>query len=70
MTDYDRRLERLEAQVNSPTLPLVVHTYSDSPFTEAEQIANARRINDWPDDGAHPIIHIHHQYVKPDGTRT
>jgi hypothetical protein len=49
----------LEAEVTPPTLPLVVQTYSDSPLTEAEQIAEALRKNNWPEGvGPYPRSRI------------
>jgi len=62
MTDYARRLKRLEVDTSPPARPLVVHTYSDSPLTEAEQIADALRKNDWAEDW--PILHVRNTYVK------
>ena len=49
MTDYDRRLERLEAEMEPPALPLIIVTFSNSPLSEEEQIAVERRKRNWPD---------------------
>ena len=65
MTDYDRRLERLEAELEPPALPLLIVTFSNSPLSEEQQIAVERRKRNWPDDGQHPIQQIHIEFVAP-----
>jgi hypothetical protein len=52
MTDYERRLERLEAAI-APMLPRDVLVFGDE--DPAEAIAAYRAANNWSDDDMHPV---------------
>ena len=53
MTRYSARLDALAATLNPPHNPAYILVRTDD--DEAEAIARFRAVNDWPDDGAHPV---------------